>query len=474
MSSVTQTGKHQSAEQARAEHETTTPAHRKRHLAVAVSVAALGGLLFGYDTGIIASAQLYFVPEFGLSSTMQEVAVASLLAGAVVGVLIGGPVTDRFGRKKTLGVVAAVFIVGSVVSALAPDVEVLIGARALLGLCIGASSLAVPSYIAEISPPAIRGRLVSMNQMLVMSGIFIAYLVGFAFESTKGWRWMLGIGVVPATLMLIGIPFIVESPRWLLDHGRPDQARSVMTRLLPPEVIDQQMQEITEATQAEEHISYRYLLNRSMRPAILLGVVVAATNQLVGVNAILYYTPTLLRRAGLGDSASLISTVGLGAAGVIFTLGALLSIDKLGRRPLLLSGTAGVTVLLVLIGALYQLPSTVAVNVALVAALVAYEAVFSASLGIAIWLINSEIFPTAVRAKAAGFGTITHWGLDFIISITVLTLISAITPSGLFWVFAVFGGLGFAYLYRNLPETRGRTLEDIETALRQRGSAAND
>jgi len=256
MSSVTQTGKHQSAEQARAEHETTTPAHRKRHLA-----AALGGLLFGYDTGIIASAQLYFVPEFGLSSTMQEVAVASLLAGAVVGVLIGGPVTDRFGRKKTLGVVAAVFIVGSVVSALAPDVEVLIGARTLLGLCIGASSLAVPSYIAEISPPAIRGRLVSMNQMLVMSGIFIAYLVGFAFESTKGWRWMLGIGVVPATLMLIGIPFIVESPRWLLDHGRPDQARSVMTRLLPPEVIDQQMQEITEATQAEEHISYRYLLN---------------------------------------------------------------------------------------------------------------------------------------------------------------------------------------------------------------------
>lgn len=445
---------------------------RKRRLAVSVVVGALGGFLFGYDTGIIASAQLYFAPEFHLSSTMQEVTVASLLAGAVVGVLIGGPVTDRFGRKKTLAVAAAAFIVGSLGSALAPDVSMLIVSRIVLGLCIGTSSLAVPSFIAEISPPAVRGRLVSMNQFLVTIGIFVAYLMGLALAPAEGWRWMLGLGAVPAAAMLAGIPFINETPRWLLTHGRAADARKVMGRLLPPDVIEQETQEILDASREEHSFSVRSLLGPSMRPAILLGVVVAATNQLVGVNAILYYAPTLLRRAGLGDSASLVSTVGLGGTGVVFTVAALLVIDRLGRRPLLLTGTAGVSILLVLIGVLYLLPPSTPANVALVASVIAYEALFNASLGISIWLINSEIFPTAIRAKAAGFGTVTHWSLNFIISISVLTLIQTITPSGLFWVFAAFGLLGFTYLYRYLPETRGRTLEDIEQKLRQRGSVA--
>lgn len=435
-------------------------------------VGALGGFLFGYDTGIIASAQLYFAPEFHLSSAMQEVTVASLLAGAVAGVVGGGPVTDRFGRKKTLAAAAATFIIGSLGSAFAPDVWALIASRVVLGLCIGTSSLAVPSFIAEISPPALRGRLVSMNQFLVTVGIFVAYLMGLALAPVEGWRWMLGLGVVPAAVMLAGIPFIDETPRWLLNHGRTADAKEVMTRLRPPELIEQETQEIVEASQEEQHISFRFLLGRSMRPAILLGVVVAATNQLVGVNAILYYAPTLLQHAGLGDSASLVSTVGLGATGVASTLVALLVIDKLGRRPLLLTGTAGVCVLLVAIGVLYLLPPSTPVSVLLVASVIVYEAVFNASLGISIWLINSEIFPTAVRAKAAGFGTVTHWSLDFVITISVLTLIQTITASGLFWVFAAFGIMGFSYLYRNLPETRGRTLEDIEQKLRRRGSAA--
>lgn len=441
---------------------------RKRHLAVAVTVAALGGFLFGYDTGIIASAQLYFAPEFDLSSTMQEVTVAGLLAGAVVGVLIGGPMTDRFGRKRTLAAAAAVFVIGSLASAFAPDVWVLIGSRILLGLCIGTSSLAVPSFIAEISPPALRGRLVSMNQLLVGVGIFVAYVVGLALAPVEGWRWMLGLGVVPAAVMLVGIPFIDETPRWLINKGRIADAKQVMGRLFPPDDIEPETREITAASREEQHISFRYLLSPSMRPAILLGVVVAATNQLVGVNAILYYAPTLLRRAGLGDSASLVSTVGLGGTGMVVTFAALLVIDKIGRRPLLLTGTGCVVVLLVLIGVLYLLPPSTLVSTLLVAGVILYEAVFNASLGISIWLINSEIFPTAVRAKAAGFGTVTHWGLDFVISITVLTLIQTITASGLFWVFAVFGVLGFTYLYRNLPETRGRTLEDIEQELRGR------
>lgn len=437
----------------------------------ASTIAALGGLLFGYDTGVISAALLYIAPEFALSDGMQQIVVASLLLGAIAGAVGAGPIVDRIGRKVTLIVLSAVFTAGALLSALAPNTEVLIAARVLLGLAIGGSSLVVPTYIAEIAPPALRGRLVSMNQLMITIGIFVSYLVGYAFADSEGWRWMLGLAVVPSVIMLIGLFTLAESPRWLLTKGRSDEARAALLRTHSPEDAEASLAEMRETMREESKFSYRDLFKPKLRPAVLLGFAVAATNQLVGVNAVIYYAPTILKQAGLGDSAAILSSVGIGAANMIFTMLALLVIDKVGRRPLLLGGTSVVVVLLFGLGALYLLPSVHGLGMLLTLGLMLYEAAFAASLGLAIWLINSEVFPTAVRGKAAGVGTVTHWGLDFLISISVLTLINALTATGLFWIYGLFGILGLVYLYRNLPETKNRTLEDIESSLRARSKA---
>jgi sugar porter (SP) family MFS transporter len=430
-------------------------------------VAALGGFLFGYDTGVISAALLYLAPAFHLSDTLQQVVVASLLLGAIAGVLAGGPLVDLLGRRRMLMIAAAVFGIGAVVSAFAPNSGTLIVARFFLGGAIGTSSLVVPTYIAEMAPKAIRGRLVSLQQLMITVGIFISYLVGYAFAGRGGWRWMLGLAAVPAVVMLVGLFGLAESPRWLLARGREAEARRIMLRSRSAAEVDEEVDEIQSLAEAESRLSFRDLLRPQMRPAILLGVAVAATNQLVGVNAIIYYTPTLLTRSGFGDKAAILSTVGIGLVNMVVTVVALLMVDRVGRRPLLLIGTAVLVFDLIFLGALYLLPGhTTLAGVLTVLALCVYIAAFAASLGLGIWLINSEIFPTSVRGKAAGFGTVTHWSLDFVISLTVLTAISAFTATGLFWLYAVFGILGFIYLYRHLPETKGRSLEDIEDSLR--------
>ena len=336
----------------------------------------------------------------------------------------------------------------------------------LLGLAIGGSSLVVPTYIAEIAPPALRGRLVSMNQLMITIGIFASYIVGYAFSSSGGWRWMVGLAVLPSLLMLAGLFALGESPRWLLARGRTEDARKALLRTHSPEDADAALDELSTAMREESRFSYRDLLSPKLRPAVLLGFAVAATNQLVGVNAVIYYAPTILQQAGMGDSAAILSSVGIGAVNMIFTVIALLFIDKVGRRPLLLGGTSVVIAVLFGLGALYLLPSVEGLGLLLTLGLMLYEAAFAASLGLAIWLINSEVFPTAVRGKASSVGTVTHWGLDFLISISVLTLINALTPTGLFWLYGVFGVIGLVYLYRKLPETKNRTLEDIESSLR--------
>jgi sugar porter (SP) family MFS transporter len=446
----------------------TTRSNGRSTLLAASVIAALGGLLFGYDTGVMSAALLYIAPAFGLSEGMKEFVVASLLLGAVAGAAAGGPIVDRLGRKRTLVMISTVFSAGALLSAFAPDAGMLIAARIVLGLSIGASSLVVPTYIAEIAPPNLRGRLVSLNQLMITIGIFVSYLVGSAFADSNGWRWMLGLAVVPSLVMLAGLALVSESPRWLLSRGRVEQAREVLLRTRPAEETEAELAEIRAAMREERRFSYRDLFKPRLRPAVLLGVAVAATNQLVGVNAVIYYAPTILKQAGMGNSAAILSSVGIGGTNVMFTVIALLLIDKVGRRPLLIGGTGVVVAVLFGLGGLYLLPSTDGLGLLLTIGLMLYEAAFAASLGVAIWLVNSEVFPTAVRGKASSVGTLTHWSLDFLISISVLTLISTITATGLFWLYGVLGLLGLAYLYRNLPETKGRSLEDIDAELQSR------
>ncbi|MBA8823237.1 sugar porter (SP) family MFS transporter [Saccharopolyspora lacisalsi] len=450
-----------------AQREGPGPPSGGRSVVVGASaIAALGGLLFGYDTGVISAALLYIGPDFGLSDAMKQVVVASLLLGAIAGAASGGVVVDRLGRKRALLVASLVFTVGALLSAAATGAVYLVVARVLLGIAIGASSLVVPTYIAEIAPPALRGRLVSMNQLMITIGIFTSYLVGYAFADAGAWRWMLGLACVPSIAMFVGLLKLDESPRWLLAHDRVDQARAVLRRTRSADEVEDEIAEMSTAMREESKFSYRDLFRPRLRPAVLLGVAVAATNQLVGVNAVIYYAPTILKQAGLGDSASILSSVGIGAVNMIFTVIALLLVDRVGRRPLLIGGTGVVIAVLFGLGALYLLPSLQGLGMLLTIGLMLYEAAFAASLGIAIWLINSEVFPTAVRGKAASVGTMTHWVLNFFISISVLSIINTLTATGLFWIYGVLGVCGLVFLYRNLPETKGRSLEDIEMSLR--------
>jgi sugar porter (SP) family MFS transporter len=282
---------------------------------------------------------------------------------------------------------------------------------------------------------------------------------------------MLGLAAIPAIGMFIGLLSLPESPRWLLSRDRDDEALDVLRRTRPADEVDDEAEEIRKTIEAESTSSYRDLLAKPLRPALKVGVGVPAINQLVGVNAVIYYTPTILKQTGFGSSASILGSVGVGVVNVALTALALVLIDRIGRRPLVLTGVAVVTVSLAFLGALYLLPNQNGVVGALiVVGLCLYIAAFAASLGIAIWLFSSEVYPTEARGKGASLGVFTHWGLDFVISLTVLSLISALTETGMFWLYGVFALIGFFYLRRHLPETRGRSLEEVDREMQERAA----
>lgn len=438
-------------------------------------IAAIGGLLFGYDTGIISGALLFIKEDFNLSDTAQQFVVASLLLGAVFGALGGGPLADRVGRRRAIMVAAAIFIVGSLASAAATGVVFLAVARFVLGLAVGGAGMVVPVYIAEASPSDVRGSLVSLQQFLITVGILLSYLINYLLSDAGAWRWMLGLGTVPAAVLLVGMFFLPESPRWLMSMGQSDEARTVLRRSRnSDEEVDEEINAITSQETAEERTRYRDLFKRRYRPAATVGIGVAFINQMVGVNAVIYYAPTILNDAGFGSSGAILATTGIGFVNCLVTGAALLSIDRVGRRPLLLAGTSGVTLSLILLGGAYLLPDSAGalLNIILVGGLMVYIASFAASLGICIWLLNSEVYPLEIRSKGSAAGSITHWTLDMVIAFTVLTLINTITETGTFWLYAAFGVIGLIFFYRVVPETKGRSLEDIEADMMGRSETS--
>lgn len=440
-------------------------------------IAAFGGLLFGYDTGVVAAALPFITDAFALDDTMKQVVTASLLAGAVVGVIAGGALSDRFGRRTTLLGVTVLYALATAASAIAPATGFLIGARFFLGVAIGISSLVVPTYIAEMSPPKNRGALVSLHQFMVTVGILIAYLVGYGLAGeASGWRWMIGVAIAPAVLMFLGVLILPESPRWLVANGEQERARGVLARTRPAERVADELAEIIETVREEGRITYRELLGPRFRRWISVGVVAAGASQVVGVNAIIYYVPTILEDVGgYGKTTAIGVSVAVGIVNVLFTIPALLWIDRMGRRVWILGGTVVIIVALAALGVVFLFPlQSTGTFVALLIVLMVYESAFACSLGIAIWLVNSEIFPNNVRGKAASFGIVTHWGLNLVVSLTVLTLINSIGASGVFWLYGVLGLLCLIYLYRWLPETKNRTLEEIEADLTKTGQAQPD
>lgn len=438
-----------------------------RFVYASAAICAIGGLLFGFDTGIISGALLFIRDELGLSPFLQSAVVSAILVGAIVGAGTAGYLADRFGRRWMTMVAAGIFIVGALGSAFAPSVWLLIASRVVLGLAVGSSTIFVPLYIAEIAPANVRGALTAMFQLAITLGIVVAYLVNFALAGAEAWRWMLGLGAVPAVILLIGMLPLPDTPRWLSERGREDEARAVLRRSRnTEEEVERELREMEEA-KSQEEAGWGELKRAWVRPMLIVGIGLAMGQQLVGINTIIYYAPTIMEATGLGASVSILATLGVGIVNVLFTIVALVLVDRVGRKPLLLFGLVGLAVALLILGLGYALPGLSGV-VAYVtfAGLVLYIASFAASFGVVLWVVLPEIFPLRIRGSAMGLCTICHWSANLLVSLTFLPLIASIGEAATFWGYCAISVGAFFFVYFLMPETKGRTLEEIERDLR--------
>src|SRR3984893_5315961 len=432
---------------------------------LAATFAALGGLLFGYDTGVISGAELFFRNEFTLSTFALEVIVSGVLAGAAIGALIGGRLADLFGRRKLLIATAIIFAVGAIVCAVASSALILGVGRIIVGFGIGLSSSGVPVYISEVAPADARGWQVSLFQLAITVGILLAYLVDYAFAATQGWRWMFGLAVIPAAIFGVGMFFLPESPRWLLRRGHRDTARAMLVRIRGTVDVDAEFLEIEQSvTKAPESGRFSDLFARSLRPALVVGIGLAIFQQITGINTVIYYAPVIIQSAGISSaSGAILATAGIGAVNVLMTIFSMWLIDRTGRRPLLLTGIAGMAVTLSVLGFVFRMSNESAGMAWLaVISMMAYVGSFAISLGPIFWLLISEIYPLKIRNSAEGVAATFNWGANLLVTLTFLTLVEKLGPSLTFWFYglcAIGAGL-FSYWF--VPETKGRTLEEIE------------
>jgi MFS transporter, SP family, galactose:H+ symporter len=445
-----------------------------RNVVLTAAIAGLAGLLFGYDTGVIAGALLFIKPDFHLSSFEASLVVAAVPLGAIGGAAMSGRFSDGYGRRQTIIGSATIFGVGALVSAAAGGTAVLVIARIVIGVAIGIASATAPVYISEVSPPALRGRLVSFFQLAVTIGILVAYLVGLAFTPSDGWRWMLGLGAVPALILGLGMIRMPQSPRWLVMAGRDYAARAVLQKIRAedPEAIEQELHEIEESL-SQEPAGWRELLAPAVKAALVVGVGLAVLQQVSGINTVIYYAPTIIQFTGINsDSAAIVASLGVGVINVAMTVVALRYLDRAGRVPLLVGGSAVMAAALAALGIVFSagaggtLGSVVAVS-----GLMIYVAAFAISLGPIFWLLNAEIYPLAVRSKAAGVGTMSNWLFNFIVSVTFLPLIDTAGRGATFFIYAGICVLTVWFCATRVPETKGRTLEDIEEIFRERASS---
>jgi sugar porter (SP) family MFS transporter len=442
-----------------------------RFVYLAAAFAALGGLLFGYDTGVISGALIFIKQEFTLSTFEQELIVSIVLAGAIVGALSGGQLSDRFGRRATLLATSIVFIAGAVLCAAAPSIAVLVIGRVIVGLGIGLACTTVPVYISEVAPPEARGWQVSLFQLAITVGILGAYLVDFAYAKTGAWRWMLGLAVIPGVILGAGMLVLPESPRWLAKYLHPDAAHAVLVRIRGTNDVDSEFRDIIGSLeQAEEHGRWADLLSPTVRPALVVGIGLAIFQQITGINTVIYYAPTIVLTAGIPSaSGAILATAVIGLVNVIMTIVAMWLIDRVGRRPLLLVGIAGMTVCLGVLGAAFRMQAeTSTVAWVAVITLMAYVAFFAISLGPIFWLLIAEIYPLQIRGLAEGTAAGSNWIFNLVVSITFLSLVQAVGPSWTFWLYGVLSIAAFAFSYYMVPETKGRTLEEIEQGWRRR------
>jgi SP family galactose:H+ symporter-like MFS transporter len=437
----------------------------RRFVYLAAIFAALGGLLFGYDTGVISGALLFIRNDFTLSTRAQEIIVSGVLAGAAVGALGGGRLADLLGRRKLLITTAIIFAAGAILCAAAQSPVVLVVGRIIVGLGIGLSSSTVPVYISEVAPADARGWQVSLFQLAITVGILLAYMVDYAFAQAQGWRWMLGLAVVPAAIFGLGMIYLPESPRWLLRNGRRENARATLSRIRGTQDVNAELLEIERSlAQAPESGRLSDVFAPTIRRSLVIGIGLAIFQQITGINTVIYYAPVIIQSAGISSaSGAILATAGIGLVNVLMTIIAMRLIDRSGRKPLLLVGIAGMAVTLGFLGLVFRMSShTGALAWLAVISMMAYVASFAISLGPIFWLLISEIYPLKIRNSAEGLAATFNWGSNLLITVTFLTLVEQLGPSWTFWLYGLSAIAAWIFSYYIVPETKGRTLEEIE------------
>jgi SP family xylose:H+ symportor-like MFS transporter len=464
-------------------HSTPTRDGNTLYVLLLTLVAALGGLLFGYDTAVISGAIGFLAQHFDLDPQLWTGwAAACALLGCALGAAMAGMLSDRFGRKGMLILSALLFLISAVGTAFPQTFAQFIFFRIVGGLGIGAASMTSPMYIAEITPAKIRGRMVSLNQFAIVSGMVVVYFVNYfiaeygaamdrtggladgSWNATYGWRWMFGSGILPSGLFLALLFFVPESPRWLVKQNRTAEALAILSRVGGPKHAMDEMAEI-QAALACETGTLAQLFQPNMRIVLCIGVILAVLQQITGINVFLYFAPEIFKKLGSETSAALMQTVVVGGVNMIFTVLAIWTVDRVGRKPLMLIGFTGMGVCLLALGTAAYCQRTEQWTLAFI---LGYIACFSLSVGPVTWVILAEIFPTGIRGRAMAIATVCLWAANFVVTQTFTFmdenpwLVNRFNHGFPFWIYAVFCAMSVVFVWRWVPETKGRTLEEIE------------
>ena len=439
-------------------------------------VAAVGGLLFGYDTAVVAGAIGFIQQKYGLSPAMMGWVASCALVGCVIGAMFAGSLSDRIGRKKVLMISAFAFAISSLGIMLPMGLNSFIIFRLIGGVGIGIASMLSPLYISEIAPANIRGRLISIYQMGIVLGILLIYFVnawiaGMHDESwnvDSGWRWMFGSGLLPSLLFIILLLNVPESPRWLAQQNRLDEAQDILAKVNGEEKAKEELQSIRATMQQDaQQAGFGTLLQPGLRYVLFIGIILAILSQVTGINAIMYYAPEIFKSSGDGSSSAMMQTVLVGVINTLFTIVAIRYVDKWGRKTLLLIGAGGMTICLALVGAAFHFGFNQGPMI--LVAILAYIAFFAISLGPLTFVVVAEIFPTHVRGRAMSVAIFFLWVAVFAVSQTFPMLQSSVGPAITFWIYMVMSVIAFFFVWRLVPETKEKSLEEIEQFWKNKG-----
>ena len=428
-------------------------------------VASLGGLLSGFDMGVISGALLFINQTWTMTPLEQGWLVSSAIAGSVIGAAANGYLADIYGRKKIIVATAVIFVVGSLFCAYAQTVNQLIFARIIIGVAVGMVSFAAPLYLSELSPQKIRGMLISLFQLAITAGILLSYLINRIFAGAElNWRWMLGSGIIPAAILLIGISFLSDTPRWLISKNREQEAKNIFEKIEPGSNADAHIKEIKETISTPQKAA-KTPWQKWMFMPVFVGVGIMFVQICTGINTIIYYTPTIFQIAGFDSHiGALYATIGIGFVNFIMTIVAIATIDRLGRKPLLYIGLWGMFISLLALGSSFAWAEELGDSRKwlAVAAVVVYIASFAMSLGPVAWIMISEIMPLQVRGLAMSAATVSNFGFNFVVVLSFLPLLNLIGNAATFWCFAGITAFSILFVYRFIPETKGISLEQIE------------